>query len=141
MAVNFHQLQFTTLKDKKKLKIFIKNIFRLYKKELENLDIIFCSDAYLLQINQQHLAHDYYTDIITFDLSLNKKSPTIGELYISIDRVKENAKTNKQTTEAELHRVIFHGILHLLGFKDKSKANILIMRKKEEECLINYFRL
>lgn len=139
MSVNFHSLQATTLTNKKKLKLFIGSLFSNYGKTLDSLDIIFCSDDYLLQINQQHLSHDYYTDIITFDLSINKKAAIIGELYISVDRVKENAITNKQSFITELHRVIFHGTLHLLGFKDKSKADILVMRSKEEECLSKYF--
>lgn len=140
MAVNFHHLQAFSLTNKKKLKEFIENLFIEHKKELDCLDIIFCSDDYLLGINQTHLSHDYYTDIITFDLSPNKKGPTIGELYISIDRVRDNALANKVTFKNELHRVIFHGSLHLLGFKDKKKADILLMRSNEEECLSSYFR-
>ena len=138
MSVNFHQLQPTRLANRNKLKEFIGSLFTTHQKSLDTLDIIFCSDEYLLQINQQHLHHDYYTDIITFDLSPSKKSPIIGELYISIDRVKENAVTNQTNFTNELHRVIFHGVLHLLGFKDKDKADIVIMRQMEEDCLTKY---
>jgi probable rRNA maturation factor len=76
---------------------------------------------------------------ITFDLSESKTSPTIGEIYISVDRVKENAITHKTTFELELHRVIFHGALHLCGYKDKIKKDALLMRDKEEYCLSMYF--
>jgi probable rRNA maturation factor len=141
MAVSFHSIFPTTLSNKKKLKDFLELLFYKYKRELESLDIIFCSDEYLLEINQTHLSHDYYTDIITFDLSPNKKAATIGELYISIERVKENALTNHTSFKNELHRVIFHGTLHLLGFMDKKKEEIIIMRQKEEECLTAYFNL
>ncbi len=140
MPVKFHQLQKTSLANKIKLKAFIVSLFTDHNKTLDTLDIIFCSDEYLLQINQQHLSHDYYTDIITFDLSFNKQSPIIGELYISVDMVKENAITNKKSFSNELHRVIFHGVLHLLGFKDKAEADVVIMRQKEEECLSGYFK-
>jgi probable rRNA maturation factor len=139
MPVNFHQLYPTTLPSKKKLKLFIESMFTQNGKTLESLDVIFCSDEYLLQINQAHLAHDYYTDIITFDLSASKKAPIVGELYISIERVKENAITNEKTFQNELHRVIFHGVLHLLGYKDKKKADITTMRSMEGSTLSAYF--
>ena len=139
MAVNFHNQTNFNLSSKTKLKFFLDNLFTSEGKELETLDIIFCTDEYLLQINKEHLAHDYYTDIITFDLSQSKTASTIAELYISIDRVKDNAKTNKVTISNELHRVIFHGCLHLCGFKDKKQANFIIMRKMEEKYLELYF--
>ena len=128
-----------TLSQQVKLKLFLENLFISEGKQLESLDIIFCSDEYLLQINKDHLAHDYYTDIITFDLSPSKKAATVAELYISIDRVKDNAKTNKVTISNELHRVIFHGCLHLCGFKDKKPADIITMRKMENKYLRLYF--
>ena len=103
------------------------------------MNYIFCSDEYLLEVNNNFLQHDFYTDIITFDLSLSKTSPTIGEIYISVDRVKENAITHKTSFELELHRVIFHGALHLCGYKDKTKKDALLMRDKEEDCLSMYF--
>ena len=120
-------------------------LLRLFKREgktLEGLDVIFCSDEYLLSMNQQFLNHDTYTDIITFDLSnrkdfaaSGKKLPIIGELYISIDRITENALSFGVTKDQELRRVIFHGCLHLCGFGDKTKAQVVEMRKKEEENL------
>ena len=139
MAVNFHQQTTCTLKDRNKLKSFIFKLFKKEGKELETLDIIFCTDEYLLQINKDHLAHDYYTDIITFDLSPSKETATVGELYISIDRVKDNAKIHTVTFTNELHRVIFHGSLHLCGYKDKKNEDVVVMRKMEANCLEAYF--
>jgi rRNA maturation RNase YbeY len=99
---------------------------------VKQLDFIFCSDAYLLEINKTHLGHDYYTDIVTFDLS-EKESHIISEVYISIDRAFENGLKYKR--DDELPRIIIHGVLHLLGYKDKTKKDKLMMRLKEEECL------
>ncbi len=139
MPVNFHHLTPALLIKRKILKGFIQNLFKREGKELEMLDIIFCTDDYLLEINQNHLSHNYYTDIITFDLSPTKNAPTIGELYISIDRVKDNANTHQVTFTNELHRVIFHGSLHLCGYKDKKEEDIAVMRKMEERYLGLYF--
>jgi probable rRNA maturation factor len=139
MAVTFHQLTKVNLQNKRALKAFIPLLFKKEKKPLESLTYIFCTDDYLLQINNQHLQHDFYTDIITFDLSESTSSPTIGEIYISVDRVKENATTHQTTFEQELHRVIFHGALHLCGYKDKTKNDALLMRNKEDDCLSMYF--
>ncbi len=135
MSVTFHQLIKTNLPNRKQLKSFIPNIFSKEGKSLESLTIIFCSDEFLLEMNKQHLNHDFYTDIITFDLSESKKSPIIGELYISVDRVKENAFTNSVKISNELIRVIFHGVLHLCGYKDKSSKHIIEMRRKENEYI------
>ena len=107
------------------------------KKGLERLDYLFCSDSYLLEINRKFLNHDFYTDILTFDLSNNPKL-TIGEIYISVDRVKENAMELSNSFKEEIHRVIFHGALHLCGYKDKLKADILIMRQMENRYLAKY---
>jgi len=98
---------------------------------------VFCSDDHLHQMNQQFLDHDTLTDIITFDLSENDNT-LAGEIYISIDRVKENAAKFKVSYTDELHRVIFHGALHLCGFKDKKDADKKVMRQKEDECLSEY---
>ena len=97
-------------------------IFKKEDRPLDRLDLIFCSDAYLLQINQDFLGHSDLTDIITFDLSDEQDSS--AEIYISVDRVRENAKTFGVSVENELHRVIFHGILHLCGYKDKKPGDI-----------------
>jgi probable rRNA maturation factor len=126
-----------TLSNRKKLKQFIEYTFRQKEKKLMSLAIIFCTDEYLLDINRRFLQHDYYTDIITFNLSEN--SETIeGEIYISLDRIKENALTNNVSRKDELHRVIFHGVLHLCGYKDKSKADKKSMTLMEDRTLRNY---
>ncbi len=114
-------------------------LIRLFKEEgklLERLDYIFCSDEYLLQINKEFLQHDYYTDIISFDLSDSKSIK--GEIYISVDRVKENALTHSSSFRKESVRVIGHGALHLCGYKDKSQKDIKTMRKKEEAFIISF---
>jgi rRNA maturation RNase YbeY len=108
------------------------------KQELWSLTYVFCSDEYLLDINKEYLNHDYFTDIITFNLA-NTDQPVEGEIYISLDRVKENAQKLGQSYKDELHRVIFHGALHLCGFKDKALEEQTRMRKKEDEYLDLYF--
>ena len=132
---------FTTqvsLKNRTKLKKFIEAAFRKEKKKLKSLNYIFCDDEELLQINRHYLKHDYYTDIITFELS-NKGQPMEGEVYISIDRVKDNSERLSQPFNKELHRVLFHGVLHLCGYKDKSEREKKIMRQMED-ALISEFR-
>jgi rRNA maturation RNase YbeY len=94
-----------------------------------DINIIFCSDEYLLDLNKKFLSHDFYTDIITFDNCADKIIS--GDLFISIDRVRENSITYSSSFDEELHRVIVHGVLHLLGYKDKTKAQSKIMREKE----------
>jgi probable rRNA maturation factor len=127
-----------TLNDRNKLKLFLLKLFKKEKKKIQSLNYIFCSDEYLLNINQKFLQHNYYTDIITFDLS-QAKNKIEGEVYISIDRVKENALENKEAFKKELHRVIFHGALHLCGYKDKSIKEIAKMRSAEDKYLKHYF--
>ena len=135
MPIVFHALEPVILKQRRLLKKFIIQLFIKEKKSLQSIDIIFCSDEYLLGINKQHLQHDFYTDIITFDLSESSANPIIGELYISIDRVKDNAALRDEKFSTELLRVIFHGLLHLCGFKDKTKSDIKTMREKEDKYL------
>jgi len=127
------------LKDKRRLSVFIDVLVSKYMKEMRTADLsyIFCSDDFLLEMNKNFLDHDTYTDIITFDLSENKKELQ-GEIYISVDRVKDNAKNFKTTYSDELHRVIFHGVLHLCGFKDKKEKDLKIMRENEDYCLDRY---
>jgi len=98
---------------------------------LNELNFIFCSDEYLLRVNQDFLQHDYYTDVITFDNSEELKM-ILGDIFISIDRVKDNAKQNKVSTHDELCRIIIHGTLHLLGYRDKTKKAKLEMTAKED---------
>lgn len=113
---------------------WIKKVILKEKASFLEVNYIFCSDKCLLELNQDFLNHDTLTDIITFDNSLSKKALE-GEIYISIDRIRENAKTLKTSFDEELHRVIIHGVLHLLGYKDKKPAEKALMRKKEEACL------
>jgi rRNA maturation RNase YbeY len=130
--VSFHSADRTlTLKGRTELKPFIGGIFKREGKKLSLINYVFCSDEYLLQINRDFLQHDYYTDIITFGLSA-PRAPIEAEVYISIDRVKDNAKTQGTTYQEELLRVIFHGALHLCGYKDKTGTQSKIMREKED---------
>ncbi|MCW3107839.1 MAG: metal-dependent hydrolase YbeY [Segetibacter sp.] len=122
-----------SLKGKKEVKGFIVDVFKLEAKALKELNYIFCSDQYLLEINKSYLQHDYFTDIITFDLSDGDE--TVGEIYISIDRVRENSISHSTKYTEEMLRVILHGALHLIGYKDKKKSEITIMRDKEEYYL------
>nr|WP_294949950.1 rRNA maturation RNase YbeY [uncultured Mucilaginibacter sp.] len=101
---------------------------------LAELNYIFCSDEYLLQINQQYLDHDTYTDIITFDNS-EEKGTIVGDIFISIERIRENAAKFAVTESQELHRVMIHGALHLLGYKDKSAPDKKKMTLKEDHYL------
>jgi len=98
------------------------------------LNYIFCSDPYLLEINKQYLAHDYFTDIITFESS-EEKGIVSADIFISVDRAKENANEYKVSPETEIRRLIIHGLLHLVGYKDESEDEKLIMRKKEDYYL------
>lgn len=100
--------------------------------ELERIDYIFCSDAFLLEVNQAHLGHDDYTDIITFPLNNN---PILAEIYISIDRVRDNAKLHEVSFDEELHRVMIHGVLHLCGYDDHEEEDIQAIRKREAHYL------
>lgn len=97
--------------------------------EIEAINIIFCSDTFLLEINNEYLKHDYFTDIITFEYS---RDPLSGDLFISIDRVRENSLSFSYSFDNELNRVIIHGILHLCGYGDKSEAEAKTMRSKED---------
>lgn len=102
--------------------------------KLDELTYIFCTDEYLLQINQQYLDHDTYTDIITFDNS-EEEGIIVGDIFISVERIKENATKFSVTEAQELHRVMIHGALHLLGYKDKSAADKKKMTLKEDQYL------
>ncbi len=116
----------------RKLKQWVLHIIADHDKKPGDLNFIFCTDDQLLEINRQYLNHDYYTDIISFPLDEKKVG---GELYISIDRVRENAKTYKIDFELELFRVMIHGILHFLGYKDKTTADKKKMRAAEDAAL------
>ena len=123
-----------TLGNRIALKSFLEQQMKKERIKVECLQYVFCSDKYLLNINKQYLNHDYYTDIISFDLS-EIKGQLVGDVYISVDRVKENAKTMKNTQVNELLRVIFHGALHFCGYKDKKPADAKLMRSMEDKWL------
>lgn len=99
----------------------------------KEITIILCSDLYLLKMNKQHLNHDYFTDIITF--SYNTDNQISGDLFISLDRLKDNAAIFDVSVNEELERVIYHGVLHLCGFKDKTDKEVSVMREKEKYYL------
>lgn len=141
MAVHYFDENIRSgLKDKRKLSAFIQETVFHFLPECKKVDLnyIFCTDASLLEKNIAFLEHDTFTDVITFDLSVD---PSIleAEIYISIDRIKENAGNFSVSYWEELHRVIFHGLLHLCGFKDKKPANQQEMRRQEQNCLHQYF--
>jgi rRNA maturation RNase YbeY len=115
---------------KKDLKEAVKNLALNEGKVLKDLSLVFTDDDYLLEVNKQYLNHDYFTDVITFDYS---SYPEVsGDVMISLDRVKDNAQSLDQSFELEFYRVVFHGVLHLCGYKDKSEADEKVMRAKED---------
>lgn len=122
-----------TLPQKRDFRAWIESVVRSNNKEVGEISYIFCSDAYLLDVNKQYLNHDYYTDIITFDYC--EGQVVSGDLFISIQRVKEYASENSIDFQNELQRVVIHGVLHLLGHKDKKKEDAANMRKLEENAM------
>jgi rRNA maturation RNase YbeY len=135
----FYQVPLPQLRNRLLLKKFLLKTSKRYHRPIDSLNIIFCDDPYLLSINKQFLHHDFYTDIITFDLSPTKLHPIQAEIYISVQRVKENSLSLEAPFSRELHRVIFHGLLHLLGYRDKLKKDQLTMRSMEDKLLMLYF--
>jgi rRNA maturation RNase YbeY len=115
------------------LKLALKSLITSEGFELGEIAVVLCSDNYLLKVNQDFLNHDYYTDIITFDYCEDRVIN--GDLVISLDRVRENSVLENSSFEEELNRVVFHGVLHLCGYKDKSKKDIEMMRFKESHYL------
>lgn len=115
-------------------KNWIRDSIELHVKKTGEVFFLFCSDAHLIEMNKSFLNHDYFTDVITFDLSEDEDIIS-GEIYISLDRVLENATLLDVSYTTELHRVMIHGILHLIGFDDKTEADIRKMRAAEEKCL------
>lgn len=139
MAINFFSEEIKyDLPQKLRRKSWLKKIAIAEGFKIGDLNYIFCSDEYLFQINVDYLDHQTYTDIITFDNS--EEDQTIeGDIFISIDRVKENAQSHQQSFDDELSRVLSHGLFHLMGYKDKSRAQSELMRSKEEFA-INLFQ-
>ena len=120
--------------DPQRTKAWIELVAQGYGKPIGELYYYFCSDDQLLEINKQRLGHDFYTDIVTFPLN-DCETVLSSEFCISVDRIKENAITFSRSYESELHRVIIHGVLHLIGFDDHTDKDEQIMREKEEEAL------
>ena len=112
------------------LKGFLKDIILSEDRILGDLNFILCDDAYLLEINLKYLNHDYFTDVITFDYC--EGSVINGDIFISIDQVKENARLMNVSFICEFHRIVFHGLLHLCAYKDKTKSDKLVMTNKED---------
>ena len=132
MAIFFsYQLSGFRVRNSSSVKRWLLKAFKSEKKKLKKLNIIFCSDKFLLGINKKFLKHNFLTDIITFQYN-QKKSPVEGEIYISIERVKSNAEQFKHSFTDELHRVLIHGALHLCGYKDKTLKDKSTIRKGEE---------
>ena len=115
------------------VKLWIKSIVEQRKMKIGELSLVFCSDEYILEVNQNYLQHDYYTDIITFDYCSG--SQISGDLIISLDTVLSNSKKFNSSYNTELHRVIIHGVLHLLGYKDKTAIEAEEMRRNEDLAL------
>ena len=137
MAIRFfsEEVEFR-LPHPRKTSTWIKEALKSEKCQPGDINYIFCTDSYLLSLNQEYLNHDTFTDIITFNNSEKGESGVIsGDIYISIERVTENASRYKVPFDAELHRVIIHGVLHLLGYQDKKTTDKELMRKKEEAYL------
>jgi len=128
--IRFHAITDFDIAEKSKLKKWIKEVVGKEGSTIAELNFIFCDDDYLLEKNKTFLKHDTLTDIITFDYS--EKNTLTGDVYISIERVKENSQNYGVSYENELHRVIIHGILHLLGYNDKNEKQQKKMREKED---------
>jgi rRNA maturation RNase YbeY len=134
MSVYFHNEDNSyVLLEKKPIKRWLNEVVMFHEKTLGTINIIFCSDNYLLAINREHLKHNYYTDIITFSFCEN--NTLSGDLFISIERIKDYSKNNNLFFVNELHRVIVHGVLHLCGFNDKTEKEKEKMRQLEDRFL------
>ena len=121
------------LKEKERIASWVERVVLMYHKFPGDIQYVFCDDTFLAEMNQQYLQHDTLTDIITFNY--NSGHYISGDIFISIDRIKENAATYKTTIEDELHRVMIHGILHLCGLNDKTAKDKKLMQEKENEAL------
>lgn len=134
MPVSFHSEQINfSISDEHAVASWLHDVCVAEGKSLEAVSYIFCSDEYLLEMNRQYLNHDYYTDVITFDYC--EAEAVSGDVFISIDRVEENAQNVGVSKQDELHRVMVHGLLHLIGYGDKSEADKEQMTQKEDYYL------
>ena len=138
MAIYFHfQNVKDLLKQKRKHKEWVRSVIEFEKKQCGDINFIFCDDQHLLSLNQKHLNHNTLTDIITFDLS---DDPNIvqADIFISLDRVQDNAQKFETTTHDELRRVMIHGVLHVLGLNDKTERDKRRMRSAEDKALAQF---
>ena len=135
MAIHFFSEDISfSLEDEKQTSTWVEDVISTENHLTKSINYIFCSDSYLLKMNEEYLNHDTLTDIITFDNS-EEDGKIEADIFISVDRVKENAQTLEKEFDQELHRVIIHGLLHLLGYNDKTDDGKAEMRKKEDACL------
>jgi rRNA maturation RNase YbeY len=128
--IKFHYLTPTSIPNRTALKAFVLTLFDRERRQVHLINYIFCDDDYLLELNQKHLAHDTLTDIITFELN-ERSAPILSDIYISTERVKENAREFGVSFQNELLRVVIHGALHLCGYRDKTQKEQKVMREKE----------
>lgn len=134
MPIKYYNHEITyTLRHKRKISKWIEQVVLLHKKQVGNITFVFCSDKYILEINRQFLSHDYYTDVITFDNS--SEDLLEGEVYISLDTVRTNAKYYDVKFEDEIRRVLIHSVFHLLGFNDSTDVEREIMTQQENLAL------
>ncbi len=135
MPISFFKedVEFPTFFNKEKTEFWLEELASLHKANIQELNYIFCSDEYLLQINRKHLNHDYYTDIITFPYGSNVELS--GDIFVSLDRVLENAASFGVHEISEFLRVMAHGVLHLIGFNDKNEKEEKQMRMEEEKAI------
>ncbi|CAM3419941.1 rRNA maturation RNase YbeY [Zobellia roscoffensis] len=129
--IEFHYKTDFALETEDKYVDWLKAVIDSEEGELSQIDYVFCSDEEVLEMNEKYLNHNTYTDILTFDYTEGKRVG--GDIFISVDRVKENAKEFNTPFEEEMRRVMAHGVLHLFGFKDKSDLEVKTMRHKEDE--------
>jgi probable rRNA maturation factor len=137
-GIYFHYLVDTFyFPQRTRVKSFIASVLKKHKRKIDSINFIFCTDAYLLEVNKKYLKHNFLTDIITFEMS-GKGEPLLADIFISIERVKENASNYEIPFKTELQRVMFHGILHLLGYKDKTSNESELMRQMENRLLDSF---
>lgn len=137
-SVNFYCEEINYIvPEESKVRDWLSSIIHSEGRELKTLNYVFCNDEYLHRINKEYLDHDFYTDIITFDQSENGREIE-GDVFISVERVEENAHLHKVTLQNEMLRVMVHGLLHLLGMDDTNESEKIEMRKKEDSCLSLY---
>lgn len=137
MPILFYHEDVKPLKlERRKIKNWISSVITSENKKAGSINFIFCSDEYLLKVNKQYLDHDYYTDIITFDYVEGKLIS--GDIFISVDRVTDNATKFRVSFDQELRRILVHGVLHLLGYPDKEPAQKTVMTAKEDQYLATF---